>query len=465
MEFLNVLNDFERDKINLFTRILDNPNREIELRNLQESMSMSRYKVANLLESLNYDIKLLTEYSGMIINAHTVIPAKNFSRHTLSMMKKYYFELSPMRVLMIEVLDEGNFPSFQKIEVKYSWPKTFFYQQKNKYDKLYEEFSNVRQVDEESDLRYFIYNSFAFFGAFPAKLEHLNMRNNKNLQSISNTQKFKAELMLWIVEKRVLSKKIISEESLVISNELADSSLLTFLPITKKKLQRETLFVIQFYYYAGIMNVGELTAAAFKKEERENFSEITQTFLNGIEELLREKNNYQDEITKLCNEISSQVILDRICFIQTDQFSLNIQYFADVYPFLNNRVSRIVDELEQHWMIPDKKRAYFNIITSMLTSEIPFSLKDRVILCIDFSGGPYVNSYILSLFKSYVNINVDVSNVLTSETDLYLSDQYIEYQLINQVIWLKPPTPLDWAELGEKIVEIKQRKYQSGKTK
>ncbi|MFT8668543.1 MAG: hypothetical protein ABF778_02205 [Liquorilactobacillus hordei] len=101
----------------------------------------------------------------------------------------------------------------------------------------------------------------------------------------------------------------------------------------------------------------------------------------------------------------------------------------------------------------------------MLTSEIPFSLKDRVILCIDFSGGPYVNSYILSLFKSYVNINVDVSNVLTSETDLYLSDQYIEYQLINQVIWLKPPTPLDWAELGEKIVEIKQRKYQSGKTK
>ncbi|MFT8424454.1 MAG: hypothetical protein ABF682_01240 [Liquorilactobacillus sp.] len=465
MEFLNVLNDFERDKINLFAEILDNPNREIELRNLQETMDVSRYKIANLLESLNYDIKLLTEYSGMTINAHMVIPSRNFSRHTLSMIKKYYFELSPIRVLMIEVLDGGEFPSFQKMEVKYSWPKTFFYQQKNKYDDLYESFLIARQVDEEASLRYFVYNSFAFFGAFPDKLERLNLRDFKALKTISNTQKFKAELMLWIVEKRVLNKKFISDRSLVIANELAAPALLSFLPISKKKLQRESLFVVQFYYYTGIFNVEKLSVSAFKNVEHGHFREIALVLLDGIESLLDEEDHYQDEIMRLCNEVSSQVILDKICFIQTDQFSLNIQYFADVYPFLNNKVRKMVDTIAQHWTIPDKKRAYFNIITSMLTSEIPFSKSDRVTLCIDFSGGPYVNSYILSLFKSYVNINVSVSNILTSETDLYLSDQYIEYQLLNQVIWLKPPTPLDWAELGEKIVEIKQHKYQSGKIK
>lgn len=464
MEFLNILNDFERDKINLFTAILDNPNSEIELGSLQDSMNMSRYKITNLLESLNYDIKLLTEYPGMVINTHTVIPAKNFSRHTLSMTKKYYFELSPIRILMVEILSGGDFPSFQKIEIKYSWPKTFFYQQKNKYDKLYKEFSLTRYADEEASLRYFIYNSFVFFGAFPQKIERLSMRNFNALQTISNIQKFKAELMLWIIEKRVWNKKFISDSSLVIANELAEPSLLSFLPISRKKLLRESLFVIQFYYYTGIFNVEELTVNSFKKEERENFKKITLVFLDDIKDLISKNDSYQDEVAKLCNEISSQVILDKICFIQTDQFSLNIQYFADVYPFLDNKVRRVVDEIAQHWVLPDKKRAYFNIITSMLTSKIPFSKRDQVSLCIDFSGGPYVNSYILSLFKSYVNINVSVSNVLTSETDLYLSDQYIEYHLLNQVIWLKPPTPLDWAELGEKIVEIKQRKYQSSKT-
>lgn len=123
----------------------------------------------------------------------------------------------------------------------------------------------------------------------------------------------------------------------------------------------------------------------------------------------------------------------------------------------------MVDKISHQWLIPDRKRAYFNMMTSMLASKIPFTKNDKITLCIDFSGGPHVNSYILSLFKSYVNINVDVSNILTSKTDLYLSDQYIEYQLIDQVIWLKPPTPLDWAELGEKIVEIKHQKYQSAK--
>ncbi|KRM92102.1 hypothetical protein [Liquorilactobacillus cacaonum] len=465
MEFLNILNDFEREKINLFVEILDNPNREIELKSLQEKMQMSRYKVANLLESLDYDVKLLTEKRGIITNAKMVVPTRNLSRHTLSMLKKYYFELSPLRILMLEILDEGDFPTFQKIELKYAWPKTFFYQQKNKYDEIYQSFSTSYRIDPESNLRFFIYNAFAFFGGFPDRLDRLIkvLKDYTILNGLSNTQKFKAELMLWIVEKRVLNKKFVLEETIVINIELAKYATLDFLPITKKRLQKESAFIVQFYYYIGVFNVEKLSADDFKESEQKSFREITDVLSNGVSDVIVEEKGYEDSIKKFFNEISSQVILDKICFIQTDQFSLNIQYFAEVYPFLDSRVREMVDKISHQWLIPDRKRAYFNMMTSMLASKIPFTKNDKITLCIDFSGGPHVNSYILSLFKSYVNINVDVSNILTSKTDLYLSDQYIEYQLIDQVIWLKPPTPLDWAELGEKIVEIKHQKYQSAK--
>ncbi|MCP0885805.1 hypothetical protein LB941_00470 [Ligilactobacillus sp. WILCCON 0076] len=463
MEILNVLNDFENEKINLFIAILDNPNREIEIRTLQEVMDMSRYKILSLIDSLNNDIKFLTDYNGVVVDTKIVVPSKCFSRYLLNVIKKYYFDLAPIKVLMLETLEGGDFPSFQKIEIKYSWSKSYFYQQKNKYEELLREVVSKGDFDKEAALRYFFYGIFDFFNYFPydadTSLDKVIINRN-TLDRLANTQRHKAELMLWIVKKRILNGKHISKNSLVLNDDFSNYIKLDWLSVTKDK--KEELFLAQFYYYIGVFNMKNLNKESFRKKEQLDFIKINNMVKNKIKVIVQRKYNHHDRnLDRLCHEIVAQVILEKECYVKIDKFRINVRYFAEVYPFLDSVVKQIVGTLSEYWNVPDSRRTYFNIMLAMLYSGVPFTLKDNIKLCIDFSGGPHVNDYILRLFKSYVNINVEVSNKLTADTDLYLSDQYMDYQKIDQVIWIKPPTPLDWAEFGEKVVEIKQRKYYS----
>ena len=85
-------------------------------------------------------------------------------------------------------------------------------------------------------------------------------------------------------------------------------------------------------------------------------------------------------------------------------------------------------------------------------------------ICVDFSLGVNYNKMILTNLQTFSYLNIEVSDTLTSETDLLISDYYFNEKLVNceYLVWNMPPTASDWANVGEALMRIKKNKETEG---
>ena len=80
-----------------------------------------------------------------------------------------------------------------------------------------------------------------------------------------------------------------------------------------------------------------------------------------------------------------------------------------------------------------------------------------VYVCVDFSLGELYTNFIQNQIKGFKNLSIILENRLTSKTDIFVSDSVIESLSITQIIWKRPPTPLDWEMFGDAIVDVKNK--------
>jgi len=78
-------------------------------------------------------------------------------------------------------------------------------------------------------------------------------------------------------------------------------------------------------------------------------------------------------------------------------------------------------------------------------------------VCVDFSLGELYTNFIQNQIKGFKNLSIILENRLTSKTDIFVSDSVIESLSITQIIWKRPPTPLDWEMFGDAIVDVKNK--------
>ena len=78
----------------------------------------------------------------------------------------------------------------------------------------------------------------------------------------------------------------------------------------------------------------------------------------------------------------------------------------------------------------------------------------------DFSqGNLYTNYVIQSLAPSTTHTSLLIR--LTADTDIYISDFHSKKVSQTQVIWQDPPTPVDWSNLADLILDAKRQKLPS----
>ncbi|WP_165005768.1 helix-turn-helix domain-containing protein [Enterococcus sp. ZJ1668] len=154
-------------------------------------------------------------------------------------------------------------------------------------------------------------------------------------------------------------------------------------------------------------------------------------------------------------------------FLEQMQLSkkMDVSYFFEAnYEIFEFCRTFLIDAEKKGLSILVENREFlFKEYLFILTLSIPTSmLNEEITVCIDFSFGDYYNRIIERDLHFFSNFNIQVVNTVSSQTDLILSDSTKLYESSNikQIVWLAPPRPVDWSNLGDALVAIRRRKNQ-----
>ncbi len=145
-------------------------------------------------------------------------------------------------------------------------------------------------------------------------------------------------------------------------------------------------------------------------------------------------------------------------FIDPDQIS----FFQDLYPSFDIVITKFITKLQAD---PDlqisQKMAvnlYFSYMFALINSIPPTALKDKIFICVDFSEGTLYSEYVVKSLGSFNHAHIIIEPDVTDNTDIYISDFRTDDVSVPQIIWQDPPTPNDWSQLADMILDQKKSK-------
>ncbi len=103
---------------------------------------------------------------------------------------------------------------------------------------------------------------------------------------------------------------------------------------------------------------------------------------------------------------------------------------------------------------------YYDYLFFLITQIAVEKLKDPVFICIDFSHSSIYKKYIQTMLSSLQSMNICYEEKLSTKTQIYLSDFFIDTLPCYQVVWKRPPTPEDWSDFSHLLLTVKGGNYE-----
>lgn len=199
---------------------------------------------------------------------------------------------------------------------------------------------------------------------------------------------------------------------------------------------------------AGIPAIDELTNQ-FLTEIRSSNVLLATNFVN--DQLL------EDSLLSIHFQFTTFYI-EPTTFINPEQ----VQFFAELYPAFDVAVSHNITKLQRREDLRlTQKMAvnlYFSYMFALINSIPPELMRDQVHICVDFSQGTLYTNYVIQSLDAFNHAHIIIDPHLTPETDIYISDFHSPKVDRTQVIWQDPPTPVDWSNLADLILDTKRDK-------
>lgn len=123
----------------------------------------------------------------------------------------------------------------------------------------------------------------------------------------------------------------------------------------------------------------------------------------------------------------------------------------------------LMDErfMKDEGFLPYRPYVFFKYLMILVNQVAVESIMSKLTICIDFSFGQEYNEFIKKNLSFFVNLNIEFKFVYDGQTDIIITNLNSEYKnaLAERVVWLEPPRPTDWANLGNRILEIRKEKH------
>lgn len=473
MELDFFLEDRERMKLSVIRYIEIKKDKNIILTDLTSFIGISEVRIKKIIDELNYELTQF-ETNPKIINDGLIIRSINIDYSIVKRLRMEYFKKAPTFLLFKSFLEESmTVKEFSK-QYYLALPTIYIRQRliKSFLTTYGIKIKNGRLLGNEITLRNIIFSVyFEIYNGIELPFSKVIVQQINSLTKylsflfhlkLSKTETVKLDLLIGILLCRVKNEFYLSEEedyfyfkkkNSAVDRVVEKISNLLFINETEKGIN-EVRYLLGFLKSIGVEDIPiQVKEIKFKDVDKtsRNISEKIYSELNIKEH--RNKINFEKN---LINVNRNHKIFDFILssFNSDDQTT----YFFEVYPNFSSAVAKALSIYKNDLCFGDETLVnqlffeyMFLLINAYPLAEVP------VYVCVDFSLGKSYTNFIQNQIKGFKNLNIILENRLTSQTNIFVSDSVIEALSIKQIIWKRPPTPLDWEMFGDAIIDVKNK--------
>ncbi|MDA3973165.1 helix-turn-helix domain-containing protein [Enterococcus thailandicus] len=231
-----------------------------------------------------------------------------------------------------------------------------------------------------------------------------------------------------------------------------------FARVPQKFRENEVEVFLRYYYSRS-----EVFLPRLQQVEMPYVNQWSGFLLSALEGDFPSINDYPDkkEIFLLRTKLIHFQLLETSFGVEELQPEINIYYFQQNYPqvlsFCRIYLKKFIKKFPE--LAGKKKWLFFNYLLLILDSFPKQTLLQVVTIYVDFSFGSLYNRFIIENLSFFQLVGAEVCSSI-QEADIVLTDsrELGQNHLKDFVIWLSPPRPLDWANLGERIIKKRLEK-------
>lgn len=440
---------------------------------LCDQLDISTYVLKTTLEQLAFDLEKygLADEVQMIAEEPFINLEISGTASSQTLLEKYVKESICFQLLCGAVM--GSYRSVNDFSEKelISYPIVYNnYKQLNQYLDSFELKVNKKfrlTGSDEKNLRLFLTELFSriFKNNFEIyQQNHYIFAQEKyatlSTKSLTIHQSMILKHYVYLTDLRIQQEsylKVSRTKILSLANEV-DANDSFFIRVPQASRQDEVNAFLQYYYSRNEQFLGEL-----QRSQTTEIDQWSHFLLTNLEKSFPSIGNYpQDKEAFLWRtKLLHFQLLETSSGVEELQPEINIYYFQQNFPqvlafcrvYLNQLANQFPD------MVAKKKWLFFNYLLLILDSFPKHTLLEIVKIYVDFSFGSLYNHFIVENLSFFQLVGAEVCQTI-QEADIVLTDsrELGQNYLKDFVIWLSPPRPLDWANLGEKIIKKRSEK-------
>jgi hypothetical protein len=472
MNAISFLDQVEAQKITIVEYIHQNQ-RSITIADLQKDLGISDYLSAKLIAEIEEDFFLYLNKRPYIFSEGVFENIKIFNEDILLLKSNYFKQTLKSKMFDLLSFENKKLKDFSR-ENFLGMTKT--YNLRSSIKEILEQYDITikenKLVGDEGNIRQLIFNVYYYFFngiEYPFDEETQQkchkliyfLEINENIH-LTLTQRTKIEFYLSIAILRQNKHYFINKKNGNFSLDTIYKLKKFFmkeLDIPEEQVLNE---ISDFYLFLRINRMVDMDYFEVNMEDNDLlvklnhlfFQELSRTLKLDTEKRLIIEKKMRSNITAIHEKILFFANISNT-FIDEEQ----IAYFQENYfvfhhfsvNFINEKLTGLFPGLDKE----AKVNIYYDYIFELIDNIDIAEIEKPVNVTVDFSNGRTYSNYIAKNIQSLSNLNVEISNTIRSDTQIYISDYY-NYKLdTHQVIWKNPPNEYDWEYLVNLIVNLK----------
>lgn len=439
---------------------------------LMDCLEVSSYVLKGVVEALIYDLKRYQlDQAIQVIFEEPFVQLKISGEANSESLLEYYVKDSlNFQLLCSAFLQKYNSVNDFSVKELVSYPIAYKeYKRLNRFLKENElQITRKFQLvsEDEQNLRLFMTELFSRIFkdelALYTEIDNYLVKQQLRLFPLETFTRYqRIDFMHYshITDIRIRQNYYIKETTCpVLNEEMQDQLCLPYffsrLPDLAASAEKQAL--VTYYLTRSISLVDQVTVwdETAKDDSQQLIDALTQEFpaVANHPEKLSYFNQRLNFLHVQVSELSSGY--------ESLQPAIDISYFQQNYPEILSFCRQYLEAKKDTVLYEKKKFVFFNYLLLIVTTFPKESLLHNVKIYTDFYYGELYNQFIEGNLVFFQTAGAMTTNNI-EEADILLTDNRAlgENSPCEYVVWLSPPRPLDWANLGQKIVQQRSKKY------
>ena len=472
MEYLNFLEDSDKEKLELL-KILQNYNDKLLTKNkLVELSGLSKYILEKYIIDINIDLPEI-HISEELYNELAFQDISN--EHIQNLQYNYVCRSLKFQFFIEVLLEESTLKRFQD---RHHLSRASVYSLRASVQKiLHQEGLHIKKnllVGSEVKIRATVFDIISYFffeKNYPFLL--IDLKNIERLTlkiinylglSVSHLQLRKLFLFITLINLRIKNKHLLNTNFCTLQENSAHvyfqhmsqiEQFLTPFEYSNSGKFEESNYLLLFMFISDMFDsklyfdneiLGETIVTA---QTLTNL--VSDTFSLGKQQTDLLYSSYLKKMLGLSVFRQSYTT-----FVERSAYT----YLNELYPKLHRLILAFMHENiflgQLNLSNNERTKLYYDFMFSTLEVLQPSELEKPIYVYVDFSHGDAYTKYICQNLNRFRDLNLQIKTRFNNDIHISLSDYKIAKLTCPQIIWKQPPSPTDWANFANKVIQLKE---------